>query len=598
MGKIRILAICPYPGMRDLINELAVQYPQIEVTAFLGDLQKGLEVARKETEEKNYDYIISRGGTAELIAAEINVPLLEMPITIGDALQAIKMVGTSGERSAIVGFSDIINTSRSLLEILGEERIGLYTIGSAEEAECVVEELKKEKISVIVGDTIATKTAEKLGMASVLITSCSESMQSVIRQIIKLNNSLSKTRNEIGVFHQVAARDHKYIYACDIRGREMVSTIPETRENESLKNFIFRKRPEIFAAEETELYFKASTVGYFIRSWVVEKDSFNPYLIATIDSSDEKCKGAEAIQVLERAYFTESMKFEYEHNQLTGALAEQTAKAAETDSPVIIIGEDGTEKELAALAIYSKNISKFGACYTMDMKKMRERDWKWLFDSMESPVSGSGHFMCFTGAEHMPAEKWQMLESHIRYANLGKRNKLVFCYTSGTGRTDRSGMMDYFLKSTSVNAIYVPSLREQMSKITSTIAMHVNNYNCLHGTQKIGLTEEALSLVKEYDWPGNFGQLRRVINELLETSSSPYIQADDMKAYIDKEKDIRTTLMRSKDGYEILEGTLDEINRNIVKRVLEEEDNNKKNAAERLGISRTTLWRLIRDNEI
>ena len=42
-----------------------------------------------------------------------------------------------------------------------------------------------------------------------------------------------------------------------------------------------------------------------------------------------------------------------------------------------------------------------------------------------------------------------------------------------------------------------------------------------------------------------------------------------------------------------LEGTLDQINRQIIHLVLEEESGNQSRTARRLGISRTTLWRLL-----
>ena len=42
-----------------------------------------------------------------------------------------------------------------------------------------------------------------------------------------------------------------------------------------------------------------------------------------------------------------------------------------------------------------------------------------------------------------------------------------------------------------------------------------------------------------------------------------------------------------------LEGTLDQINQQIIHRVLEEEAGNQSRTARRLGISRTTLWRLL-----
>ena len=67
-GKIRILGIAPYEGMKSIMLKLAKDRDDIDLSVFVGDLHKGAEIARKNFHE-DFDIIISRGGTAELIGA-------------------------------------------------------------------------------------------------------------------------------------------------------------------------------------------------------------------------------------------------------------------------------------------------------------------------------------------------------------------------------------------------------------------------------------------------------------------------------------------------------------------------------------------------
>ena len=60
---IRVLGIAPYEGMKALMSNLALDYPQIDLTLFVGDRELGLEIARANF-HGNYDVIISRGDTA------------------------------------------------------------------------------------------------------------------------------------------------------------------------------------------------------------------------------------------------------------------------------------------------------------------------------------------------------------------------------------------------------------------------------------------------------------------------------------------------------------------------------------------------------
>ena len=43
--KYRILGIAPYEGMKALMSDVAEEYPQIDLTLFVGDLEQGLEIA-------------------------------------------------------------------------------------------------------------------------------------------------------------------------------------------------------------------------------------------------------------------------------------------------------------------------------------------------------------------------------------------------------------------------------------------------------------------------------------------------------------------------------------------------------------------------
>ena len=74
--KIRVLGIAPYEGMKVLMSELAEEYPQIDLTLFVGDMEQGLEIARSNF-HGNYDVVISRGGTAQMLHRHISLLVVE-----------------------------------------------------------------------------------------------------------------------------------------------------------------------------------------------------------------------------------------------------------------------------------------------------------------------------------------------------------------------------------------------------------------------------------------------------------------------------------------------------------------------------------------
>ena len=51
MKKIRILGIAPYKGLVPLMNHCAIQYHEIELTAFAGSMEQGLAIAKRYSDQ-------------------------------------------------------------------------------------------------------------------------------------------------------------------------------------------------------------------------------------------------------------------------------------------------------------------------------------------------------------------------------------------------------------------------------------------------------------------------------------------------------------------------------------------------------------------
>ena len=100
--KIRILGIAPYEGMKTTMQKLAAGREDLELDVYTGNLNEGVEIA-KQYFNTNYDVIISRGGTAELIEATTSIPVVEISLSVYDMLRALKLAENYSDRYAIVG---------------------------------------------------------------------------------------------------------------------------------------------------------------------------------------------------------------------------------------------------------------------------------------------------------------------------------------------------------------------------------------------------------------------------------------------------------------------------------------------------------------
>ena len=117
MAVTRILGIAPYEGMRSLMVQLAAEMEDVELTAFVGDLEPGAAIAARYT-DKDIDVILSRGGTAELLRQKTTLPVVEIELSMYDILRSIRLAQSSNSRYAVVGFPAITRSAYFLCDML------------------------------------------------------------------------------------------------------------------------------------------------------------------------------------------------------------------------------------------------------------------------------------------------------------------------------------------------------------------------------------------------------------------------------------------------------------------------------------------------
>ena len=77
----------------------------------------GLEIVQSYDLD-DFDIIISRGGTAKMISANVTIPVVEVEISVYDILRAIKLAENYSNRFAIIGYPAITNCAKMLCNLL------------------------------------------------------------------------------------------------------------------------------------------------------------------------------------------------------------------------------------------------------------------------------------------------------------------------------------------------------------------------------------------------------------------------------------------------------------------------------------------------
>lgn len=189
MRKVKLLFIAPYSGLVEPILHVIEKHPEIDATVKIGDMKEGILVA-KSMMSQHFDAIISRGGTAALIRQSVELPVIDIPISVYDIIRSIKMAENYSEAFAIAGYPSITECAKILCDLL-QLNTEIVTFHNMEDIPRQIHALRKKGYELVICDTIGSTTASQLGMNSILISSWTESIEQAIenaRTLVKSSN--------------------------------------------------------------------------------------------------------------------------------------------------------------------------------------------------------------------------------------------------------------------------------------------------------------------------------------------------------------------------------------------------------------------------
>lgn len=138
-----------------------------------------------------------------------------------------------------------------------------------------------------------------------------------------------------------------------------------------------------------------------------------------------------------------------------------------------------------------------------------------------------------------------------------------------------------------VMEIYIPPLRERKEDIIPLSKYFLEKHSKAANKNIKGFTREALEILKSYSYPGNVRELENIIERAVILGKTSYIRPESLPLSMQLFKIETVSPDRIK--------TVEELTRDYALKILELVDGNRTKAAEILGISRTSLWRILKE---
>ena len=590
--KIKILGIAPYDGMKTLMLRLAEQRTDIDLTVYVGDLETGAQIASRHTLQ-DFDVILSRGGTAELISSISPIPVVEIQLSAYDILRAMKLAENYTDRYAIVGYPGITKSAHFLCDLMQHE-IDIYTIHSPEEVYPTLNRLISQGYQMVLCDVITNSQAQRLGMRSILFTSGTESIEAAFDQALKTAGIyqalISKTE-----FFRTLLEDYQYhIFVYDDTA-ELVYTSKTHNFSTSLMGTLKNYVPDILIERDKKFYRDEGGILVSIRGILktIHKQTYIAYYINTRKVPLSLIRNGIRYIDKEQAVDQFYSSF-YGLNTPDNPSQISLHKLNQTTDPVMLFGSDGTGKEQMAGIIYTQSSYNNKPMAIIDCSLVtKERGWTFLTEHTNSPFSDTSTTIYIREIEYLSDSQFQEVFSIIRDLNLHKRNRIIFSCTLAENEPIPQRcqlLINHFYCQT----FWIPPLKNNREEIPNLANLYISILNMELAKEIIGLEPDATAMLQNYQWPGNYNQFRRIMRDLAIMTDTPYMKASSVSKILLRESPILPS--QETTGLD-LNRTLEEINLDILRITLAKEDGNQTAAAKRLGISRTTLWRMLQKGE-
>lgn len=595
MKKIKMLAVAPYKGMAEAIAAIAKEREDIDLTVQTGDLSTGKNIAI-ELSHNNYDVIISRGGTAELIRSAVEIPVVEVSISIYDVLRTIKLAENYSGKFVIAGFSGITYYARLLCSLLQYD-IDIITFTSEEDALPALRAAKKKGCTLVLCDMLGSSVAKKLWLNAILIPSGTESITAALNEAVELVHSSQYVHKQKDLFQALLTGGDREFLIYDPAGKLWFSSFPIKETNTSLMNII-QKYMKTFLKTPNQ------TIARQIRDKVCVLTSSHiyyaeqKYTAITIQQKDALFSEEDlGITIYNKSDGSSSDFINYySSSNNIGDLGNMIEEYSKINIPVLIMGEVGTGKDKAASLLYENGPFENAPFYIIDCAFMGERKWNNFISNENSPLNTLHTTIYIKNAGALSKLQLDKLFTYIEQTKLTKRNRLIVSLVlNNTEHTETKTVRDYLENRLCCLTLQLPPLRERIEDIPSITALYIHKLNVSIEKQIIGLEAEAMELMQSFSWPHNLDQLQHVLKELVIITHTPYITYSSVNQIL-KQEQIPCLPQSAPTVHLDLNQTLDTINYQIITAVLEQEQGNKEKTSKRLGISRSTLWRLLKNH--
>jgi DNA-binding NtrC family response regulator len=367
----------------------------------------------------------------------------------------------------------------------------------------------------------------------------------------------------------------------------------------------------ITAFGDVEMAVKALKEGasdFILKPWQNEK------LLATLTSASRLKASYDTVDKLAKKQKQLQSDLKKPYSDIIGHSASMKNifsiidKVAKTDANILILGENGTGKELIARAIHDRSHRKDEIFVGVDMGSITES----LF---ESELFGHKRG-AFTDAKEDRAGRFEIADQgtlfldEIGNLSMPLQSKLLTVLQKrevtriGTNKAIpvdirlicatnmhvhemvmENGFRQDLLYRINTVEIFLPPLRERQDDIPVLAEHFLKIYSQKYRKEFRGFKSGAMQLLQRYNWPGNIRELQHAIERAIIMAENDELDSRDFFFLSAKPTNEKVSAPAS--------FNLDEVEKNVIQKAIDKNGGNISKAAKELGLTRASLYRRL-----
>ena len=551
---------------------------------------------------------IARGLHATLIKQYTDATVIDIVVTAQEMAllitRAKKIIKKDRPSIAVIAPKNML-CDMSYFESIYEINLKIYYEESKNELEEATINAYENQVDIIIGGETAVNKATSLGIPSLFLSTTEESLKNAIKIADNVKYAMESEKKSNAQLETILDYSFTGVIKLDTGGKILViNKIMESFFADGEK-FIGRSVFEILQDITTDdfrqiIAGEVENKAYFFK---VAGNNFYavlaPILVdGSIDGAILSChkvlgpkSNIENEQKKYKAGFVAAGNFkdivcESKKMHETVHLAKLYANS---DFPVMITGETGTERRLLAQSIHNfgtRSKEAFVMISCEGMEESLQRDL--IYGEKGAVLDAKGGTILIEEVDKMSIANQYSLFQIIKYKIL--RSKYLDVRVICTSRKNISELLShgeileelyYVLEGLN---LFIPPLRERKADLSIMIDAAIKKinekYSRLHH-----LNKGAKDILMEYDWNGNILQLDNFIERLILTATKRSIEEKAVKELLD--------ILYIHD-VDIVQGE----KAAKIKAALKRYEGNRVLTAKELGISKATLWRWMKKYEL